>query len=93
MASGTNKVHVRLDKVKVYLLYSDQPSQTSQESVHMFELSLAHLNGADREREIDAALRRCQILKIRPADVAPDSRTIVLAGGRRLAMLLRTTDR
>ena len=59
----------------------------------MFELSLAHLNGADREREIDAALRRRQTLKIRAADGAPNSRTKVLARGPRVAMPLRTTER
>ncbi|MEP6637924.1 MAG: hypothetical protein ABJC39_01120 [Chloroflexota bacterium] len=66
----------------------------------MYELSLAHLNGADRERQIDANLRRRQLLAAPAAPAAPpeptnplDSRAIVMAGTRRPKSTLRTTER
>ncbi len=60
----------------------------------MFELSLAHLNAAHRDREIDADVRRRQILTVAgvPSRRA-DLRTTVPFGARPLARPLRTTER
>lgn len=63
----------------------------------MYELSLAHLSTTDREREIDAELRRRQILKAPTAPTAPadsvETHTIAASAGRRLSTNLRTSER
>lgn len=66
----------------------------------MYELSLAHLNVTDRERDIDADLRQRQILKAATAQTAPttpatavESRALATPVGRRLSTNLRSTER
>ena len=60
----------------------------------MFELALAHINQADREREIEAALRRRQLLDGRD-ETQPTSGpdTVKTAAPAPTAARLRTAGR
>jgi hypothetical protein len=60
----------------------------------MFELALAQLTHADREREIEAALRRRQLLKS-PTEGAESSRpsTVTTSSPRRAPVRLPTAGR
>ncbi|MEO8437660.1 MAG: hypothetical protein ABI562_04315 [Chloroflexota bacterium] len=60
----------------------------------MYELSLAHLNAADRDREIDADLRTRQILKapVKPT-VPAETRATAMPAARRQSTPVRSTQR